>query len=407
MRRYGFTDIGEQIIAESGLEVLSQSIYEKGNPEDLTYSLFGYDLFGDVMRDGKRDTDEMLAMAYNLGRAAFGAAETEKSILRLGKNQWIHKSSDDDEGRLFPVPTHRSIADVDTVDVLVLGGAIGLEYKKRSAMRAFLSEESQRRFGFDSLQDAAAFAGAYIISSLDKQANKYRQEGFPEFTTMHGAEKSTIALGGDMHGDFRMFSSSMFTEGIVSPSCNSVEFAPTVERAASGYHSVEPALTFVMLRNVLDHEGYPGLRDFLGELYEVANNYIAETDGSMRPDTVLYGDYGMSGNIDSWSLLLNIDEVRSPRVIDSSRTLFSVQYLPQSHILFEIRSNPEDIAIYNRYKDNQYNPQTAIQIRRKDYAELFHTLLRQATSGTGRTSVHEHFQLIETAANYFNDRDGK
>jgi hypothetical protein len=412
MRRYAFTERGQKLAKDLGLDDLANKIYKEGK-SDFISGLVDDD-YHSLYYDASSASEE--AGAIQDMRNTFRSIDDQIYVERVFTNihpeadfvpPWLYETGvQDGDERLFPIPEYRHLASADVqVDRLVLSGVIGHYLRKRHALRSVLSEEGFARYGFSNRVDAAAFAGAYILSAL-KDRHKEGcllggEHDMPLIEVSGGAGvRRTISLGGSFHGDFRMHQTAQITKGGIAPTGARTLFAPEHTIGVAGYHSVEPSITDAMLECAYLQGGEERLLGITADLYEAAHDFIQKKNAPLGADPFFvprFADYG-GGGIDyslSWLRLMKDDkyEYNYPKNLDSGESiLFSSPYLPQSSTDMQIVATHDGLVIRNSSEDEVGEE---ITVPNNYFSDLFKALLIQSQQGLGRTSPDQHLQIIQ------------
>ena len=420
MRRYAFTERGQKLAKDLGLDDLANKIY-KEDKSDFISGLVDDD-YHSLYYDASSASEE--AGAIQDMRNAFRSIDDQIYVERVFTNihpeadfvpPWLYETGvQDGDERLFPIPEYRHLASADVqVDRLVLSGVIGHYLRKRHALRSVLSEEGFARYGFSNRVDAAAFAGAYILSALKDRHKEGCLLGgghdMPSFEVPRGGGlHHTISLGGSFHGDFRMHQTTQITKGGITPTGVRTLFAPEHTVGVVGYHSVEPSITDAMLECAYLQGGEERLLGITADLYEVANDFIQKKNASLGDDPFYvprFADYG-GGGIDyslSWLRLMKDDkyEYNYPKNLDSGESiLFGSPYLPQSSTDMQIVATHDGLLFRN---SGDGVTGDGILVPNNYFPSLFKALLTQSQQGLGRTSPDQHLRIIEKCKNLLVD----
>lgn len=405
-----FSEKGQEIIQESGLiEVADTLIADPGLQGSITGALFDYDAPLSRRFDHVPGA-QLEAEAWETAKQKLSRYEQRKTwhVLQGRDDQrWtVEHETLDDRDRLFGVPKHDDQGTITLVDRIILTGAVGLEYDTRRAIRRMFSGSGQERFGFEGKQQAAAFAGAYLLSRIFDHDERYVFGNYPSFSFTREGYAQTVFVGGDMHGDFRMHQISRPVEGMLDPQGTPVEFMPTQRTPAYGYHSMEPHITLAMLEHAIQTHGEVGLELTLAEFASRAINVLGSHDTPLSIASTGFGDYG--GNELEMSFLASdlrrtLDRARDP---EPHTIALRAPYLPQSSTDLVIRHTEDGLDFYNQDRGNASAEEpSAISIHQEFFGDMFEALLVQAAKALGRTSVSQHLFLLEGGINMLAERE--
>lgn len=413
MRRYVFTESGQELAKDLGLDDLADKIYKEEKSDfisglvDDDYHSQYYDDFSDLEEAGA------IQEACSALRSIDDQIYVERVLTNIHSEAdfvppWLYETGvQDGDERLFPISEHRHLTSADVqVDRLVLSGMVGLHLRKRHALRSVLSEWGFARHGFSNRVDAAAFAGAYILSGLNDRNNEIRllkrESDMPSLEISSGAGiRHTISLGGSFHGDFRMYQTAQITKGGITPTGVRTLFAPERTIGVAGYHSVEPSITDAMLECAYLQGGEERLLGIMADLYEVANDFIPKENAIPESDDPFcvppFADYG-GGGIDyslSWLRLMKDDkyDYKYSKNLDSGESvLFGGPYLPQASTDMQIVATHDGLVFRNSSEDEVGEE---ISVPNNYFSDLFNALLVQSQQGLGRTSPDQHLRIIQ------------
>jgi hypothetical protein len=412
MRRYAFTERGQKLAKDLGLDDLANKIYKEGK-SDFISGLVDDD-YHSLYYDASSASEE--AGAIQEVCSALRSIDDQIYVERVLTNihpeadfvpPWLYETGvQDGDERLFPISEHRHLTSADVqVDRLVLSGMVGLHLRKRHALRSVLSEWGFARHGFSNRVDAAAFAGAYILSGLNDRNNEIRllkrESDMPSLEVSSGAGiRHTISLGGSFHGDFRMYQTAQITKGGITPTGVRTLFAPERTIGVAGYHSVEPSITDAMLECAYLQGGEERLLGIMADLYEAAHDFIQKKNAPLGADPFFvprFADYG-GGGIDyslSWLRLMKDDkyDYKYSKNLDSGESvLFGGPYLPQASTDMQIVATHDGLVFRNSSEDEVGEE---ITVPNNYFSDLFKALLIQSQQGLGRTSPDQHLQIIQ------------
>lgn len=399
---YEFSDVGREIIDDSGIDAIQAVLAEQldeGELGEVLYSTCANELF----YHHYTEEESTLKQAYSVGRLAlddFDLINTRSIFTSSLSTMWFQSDGrQESNGRLFPVDTFRSIAMTNFVDRVVFTGAIAQEYLDYDPVKGLLDNYS--RYNFGTRFDSAIFVSAYILSSVVMIEQNILFTKQPPYFKIHSGEmQDLIELPPDLHGDFRIRRKRSYHKGVSSPANTSVEFSPVRELLISGYHSIEPVITACMIRNIRENNTDGEAFDKINQLVSVAKEHL--DNEQMWPDMVFYGDYGTGVNLGSYALQ-NYARPRENRN-SSDSTVFFVPCFPQSEVRFVVSSDINGISIFNRDSNSNVFPDDddRILIPAEYFPDMFRILLQQAGRGDGRTSVAQHLQFLEAVISEIN-----
>jgi len=400
VHEYYFTEQGEQLAEDSGVNLLIKQLTKEQYEDPLLRDLDSARLFDYEREEKIQERVQAIvqgACSLEEKRAMYAALAID-----VYKDMWVSEpEGTDSEGRLFAVQSQVPFVPAVEIDAYTLGGVVGMRYASRHAVRSLLAKDGYERYGFASRNEAAAFVGARVVNYMLEDRYSQGADNFPGFSIEDDTMRRTISIGGTIHGDFRLQERTELLCPVISPIGTRPEFRPIKVHAVSAYHSVEQSIVAGLLESAYRHGGSLETRFVIGVMQRTVDAFVRRQGVTTSPFAVPYADYGTdSFGTDLIRLQILISEGRDKL----GTTMMSQPYWPQSSELFEMVDGEEGVIFQNRAHHNPV-PGLGIELPREEYGRFLGSLLEQTTGGNsgspfGRTSPHQLLGIISEAQDY-------
>ncbi len=295
--------------------------------------------------------------------------------------------SDESDG-LFSGPKVNSRLPETFTSRLVMSGAAALElYRKYPDVVVGTNGKSTL--------NKLRFAGAAVVNRLQQKdlerAGVMFDMAQPSFTLEREKECLDVFVGADFCGDFRIGLHGRSRGHPVDETGERLDFYPSANRARylKAYHSVEPQLMKGILLYVLslpDTEAKQGLISTM-----VREAYARVKQGQQQFGN--FGDAGMADGVHE-SLELAI-AIKNNQLSASSRHLAT----PSATSHLRLDSVPGGMAITQVSSGVEDGGGVSLTLTNNELPLLTTALIDQAMRGAGRTGVHAHLRILDTAQN--------
>lgn len=308
---------------------------------------------------------------------------------------WFIEGPQSDE-TLWEMPSEYARIPVVSDDKLLLSG---ITMEDMDSAGALGDIERYQDFSFPTKLNFANFIGAAILAKKDEGETGGRDQANSFEYDISDNCKRRVVVGGDIHGDFRIYEYEIYTEGSIDPTGRRQLYAPYPKaKAVSGYHSVEMGILVSALR----HLDLLARNDLIssGEQREMLENVVtryeeAQNQTGTTPFAGHFADYGDDSPQLDWHLNSYESYFEDPNAGRSEEIWEKSPVNPNRSWFLETRTRGEMFTMANTSEDFLEDI-SEISIGLGQVPDLIIALLNQSSMGAGRTSDKSLIKLLHS-----------